>query len=91
MGLLENTGMLLLALFLIVILYFVISPATEAIFGGLEDADMSHANSERDLYIPHIRTCLNIAFSVAIASPIVLFIMRSFEREPNWDYRRYKY
>ena len=87
-GFLEKTGMLLISMFIIVILYFVISSFTTSFFDTMLGADMGAANSERDLYIPHISTALNIGFAVALATPAILFIMRIFEREPDWSYNR---
>ena len=80
---------LIVATFLIVIVYFLVSPFTESFFDTMLDTDMNDANSERDLYIPHIKTCLNMGFAIAIVTPAIIFIYRVFERNPEWYYRRY--
>lgn len=82
---------LIVATFLIVILYFLISPFTENFFDTMLGADMSAANSERDLYIPHIKTCLNFGLAIAIVTPAMIFIFRIFERNPEWYYTRRRY
>ena len=89
MNFIKYTGALLIGMFIIVILYFIISPFTTSFFDSMLGAEMGDVNSERDEYIPYISAALNLAFAVAIVSPVILFMMRVFEREPDWYYRRY--
>jgi hypothetical protein len=79
---------MLIGLFLVIILYFVISTPLESIMDGFDDADVGDANAEMDYTLPWIRSAMSMAFAIAIASPVVIFVFRTFEREPRWDYRR---
>lgn len=87
-GIIRLGAELLLGLFLVIILYFLISTPVETILDGFDDADTGDATVHMDYTLPWIRSAFYLAFAIAIASPIVIFIMRTFEREPRWDYRR---
>jgi len=88
MNIIRIGGSLLIGLFMVIILYFVISTPLEIIFDAFDDADTADATDDMNIYLPYIRNAMSMAFAVAIAAPLVIFVMRTFEREPRYDYRR---
>jgi len=86
-----QAGVLFLAfLFMVVVFYFVLSGPVDAIFDGFDDVDDPISGDEIDLFLPNIRTAMNIAFALMLATPITGFIMWVFSREPFYErYRRY--
>jgi len=89
-SIIKSGAYMLIGLFLILVIYFVISGPLETIFDGFDDADTGEATGYMNIHLPWIRTALNIAFSVAIVTPVMIFIFRTFERDPEWYYyRRY--
>ena len=73
------------------LVYFVLSSPLEHIFDGFDDADSHAADDEMDIYLPSIRTALNIGFAIAIITPAMIFIFWIFHQEPDWYYRRRRY
>lgn len=80
--------LMLLYLFITIIVFFIISSPLDSIFNGFDDTTGEHSD-EMDIYLPNIRTALNIFFALVIAAPIIGFIMWVFHREPDWGIRRY--
>jgi len=77
---------LLLDVFLIMIFYFVISAPLALIFDGFDDIEDSGSGDEMNIFLPGIEKALNIAFAVALGSVVTLFLLRLFEREPDWRF-----
>lgn len=75
-------------MFMIMVLYFVISTPLESMFGSFDDADSGDATDEMNTFLPNIRNAMNMAFAIAIVTPPVVFILWIFYREPEWTYRR---
>jgi len=95
MGIARAGGYLLIGLFFVLVVYFVLSTPLEIIFDTFDDIEDEASGDEMNIHLPWIRTALNMAFSVAIAAPLVIFVMRTFERdEPQYRYpvrgRRYR-
>lgn len=81
-------GTLLLATFIILILYFVISTPLSSMFDSIDDVDAGEATDEMNTVLPIIRTALDLAFAIAIITPSVIFVLWVFMREPDWRYRK---
>jgi Sec-independent protein secretion pathway component TatC len=90
MNIIRAGGYMLISVFLILVVYYVSSPFFTTFFDHIDDIDAAEATDEIDNFLPNIRTALNIAFAVAVVAPVIIFVMRTFEREPDWSYyRRY--
>jgi len=91
MGIIHKVGYMIMGLFFVIVIYFLISAPLEIIFDSFDDIEDTGSGDEMNIHLPWIRTALNMAFSVAIAAPLVIFVMMTFEREPRYDYRRRRY
>jgi len=81
-------ALMLIATFVILLLYFVVSTPLTSMFDSFDDADAGEATDEMNDYLPHIRTAINMAFAIAIITPSLIFIFWIFHREPDWYYKR---
>lgn len=88
MKIIQMGVIMLVYLFMFSLVYYVISAPLDSIFDGLAATDGEHAD-EMGVYLPNIRTALNIFFALVIATPIVGFIMWVYHREPEWGTRRF--
>ena len=86
MDIIRGGLVLLLDVFLIMIFYFVISAPLTILFDGFDDIEDEYSGDEMNIFLPDIRTALNIAFAVAAGSIVCLFLLRLFEREPDWRF-----
>ena len=75
--------------FTVILFYFTLSPAVTALFDGFDDADAAKASDELDTNIALYREVFNICIAIALAIAPTLFIMKIYEREPDWGYRGY--
>lgn len=79
---------MLVWIFMFTIVFVILSAPLTAIFDGFDNSRGEHAD-EMDIYLPIIKTCLTIFFSIIIVTPIVGFIMWVYHREPDWGVKRY--
>jgi len=79
---------MLLYLFLVLVIYFILSSPLDTLFDNFDDLDAAEATDEMNEYLPNIITSLDIFFALIIAAPITGFIVWVFSREPDWSYRR---
>ena len=86
-----HAGAILLTFsFLAIVFYFTISTPLEAVFDGFDDINDPVSGDEMDLFLPNIRTALNIAFAIFLATPATGFIFWVFSKQPIYErYRRY--
>jgi len=79
---------LIIATFLIILLFFVLSTPITTILDGFDDADAGEATDEMNEFLPNIEGAFWLGFSIAIITPAIIFILWVFHREPDWYYRR---
>lgn len=76
--------------FLIMIIYFTISPFTTPFFDTFSTGNFAEATGELHQYTPMYSTIFNIAIALAVAIAPTWFIIWVFKREDRYDpYRRY--
>ena len=80
-------GILVLSTFMIIVLFFVISPM-ESMFASFDDADAAEATDEMNEFLPYIKTAFWMGMAIAIITPALIFIFWIFHREPDWYYER---
>jgi len=85
---LVKAGMVFLVFLVIVlIIFFTLYPVVSTIFDAFDSADFGNAETEKDTYLPLIRTACTAFFAILIALPATWFIFWVFSREP--DVRNY--
>lgn len=72
----------LVALFTVVLLYFVLSGPVNALYDGFGGADWSGAESHKSSYMGLIRNTTTLFFSILLCIPVVWFFLWVFHREP---------
>lgn len=82
---------LIIATFLILLVFFVLSTPVTTILDGFDDADAGEATDEMNDYLPDIRTAFWLGISIAIVTPALIFVFWVFHREPDWYYRKRRY
>ncbi|NIQ89374.1 MAG: hypothetical protein GWN93_10035 [Deltaproteobacteria bacterium] len=81
---------LIIATFLIIIVFFVLSNPVTSILDGFDDIDAGDATDDMNTYLPDIRTAFWLGMSIAIVTPAVIFVFWIFHREPDHYYKRRK-
>ena len=81
-------GVLLIAyLFIIIVIYMVISTPFIQVVGSFEDV-----NSSGDVQVEEagrmVRIVFDLMFAMAGLIPIVWFVVWCFHREPDWGYKQ---
>jgi len=69
-------------LFLMIILFFMLGGAIDAIFDALVDSAAGHSADETLQYVPNYKLAARMAFAIGISTPVVWFIAKMFSREP---------
>jgi len=75
----------LLYLFLVLVIYFALSTPVEMLFDAFESADFAGAETQKDTYMPVIRTACTIFFSILVSIPVAWFFFWIFHREPSYQ------
>ena len=79
----------LVYLAVMVMLYFLLGPAVDAMFDAFTGNSFGYANSQMNYFVPLFRSATKIAFAFGLATPIAWFIFWVFSREPA--YSRYRF
>ena len=70
---------------LMMMLFFVLSPAVDAIFDAFEGVPLGEASDEMAKYAPLYRDAVKIAFALGLAAPATWFIFWVFSRESSFS------
>ena len=67
---------------LMIMLYFLLSPAVDAMFAAFTGSHFGLANEEMAQFVPNYLLAVKMAFALGFAAPITWFIFWVFSREP---------
>lgn len=82
----------LVALFICIIIFLLISGPVNMMYDAFEAGSWSQAESQKSGYMAIIRTVTTIFFAILLTIPVVWFFFWVFHREPVYmdvDYKRY--
>ena len=83
---------LIIATFLIILVFFILSTPVTTMMDSFDDADVGDdANTRMNEFLPDIETAFWLGMSIAIVTPSIIFVFWVFHREPDWYYRRRRY
>lgn len=88
MDIVRNGVLLVVYLFVIVVLFIVISGVFEDIVVGVEDVNATASDARVEVHGGYIRTVFNMIFALFALVPIIWFIAWAFHREPDWRFRQ---
>ena len=80
----------LVYLSLMIMLYFLLGGAVDAIFDAFTGSHFGLANDAMAEYVPLYRNAVKLAFAIGLATPITWFIFWSFSIEPSYSKIRYR-
>ena len=75
-------------LFIMVILYFLLSAPIDAIMNGISSVPLGEASDEMAQHSPNMNWAIKAAFACGVATPITWFVMWLFSKEPFIGYKR---
>lgn len=68
---------------LMMMLYFLLSPAVDSIFAAFTGTSFGDATNELNYYVPIYKEAVKIAFALGLAAPAAWFIFWVFSRESS--------
>ena len=83
-GLIRAGVVLAVFTFTVVIAYYALSVPIDAIYSGFEQADFANAETQKDAYMPIIRTATTLFFSILLSLPVIWIVLWCFHREPRY-------
>lgn len=69
-------------LFVMILLYYILSTPIDTFFDGLLSADLGLATGDMAFHGPNIEWALKLVFAIGISIPVTWFIFWIFSREP---------
>ena len=80
-----RAGMVLAVyLFIIMILYFLLSSPFESVFAGFYGLNIANAGTHVDDTVDTARLVFNMMFGLLAVFPVIWFFLWVFTREPYW-------
>jgi len=76
-------------LFVMSLFFFVLSPVVDGFFNVYNNLEVGLATDEVQFFGPLFQTACKIILALGVAIPITWFIFWVFNRDPNWERRRY--
>jgi len=80
----QNGAIMAVYVFIVVILYMVLSTPFNSIIGDFEDLNMSNSDSEVEAGSSQVGTVFNMVFAGLVLVPLIWFVFWCFHREPDW-------
>lgn len=74
----------LVALFIVVVIYFLIGGVVDALFDAFLSGDWANAETQKNTYVPSIRIAFRIFLAILVSIPVVWFFFWVFHREPAY-------
>ena len=88
MDIVRNGVILIAYLFVIIVIYIVISSPFDEMVTSLEDINMTNSDAEVESSGGNIRTVFDMCFVGLALVPIIWFISWAFSREPDWRFKQ---
>jgi len=84
-----RSGVIMCAyLFIVVVLYIVLSSPFDDMMTAFEDTNITGSDTQVDAAGALGRTVFDLFFGGLVFAPIIYFIVWVFRREPDWRYPR---
>jgi amino acid transporter len=84
MNIIRSGAIMAVYVFIVIILYMVISSPFDDIMTSFSDLDLANSDAEVESGISYGRIVFDIIFALAVLIPIIWFIFMCFSREPDW-------
>jgi len=84
MNIIRSGAIMAVYVFIVIILYMVISSPFDDIMTSFSDLDLANSDAEVESGINYGRIVFDIIFALAVLIPIIWFIFMCFSREPDW-------
>lgn len=85
-NIIQDGVIMLIVLAVIFICWLVLSTPFETVISSFEDVDMANSDAKVEDATGWMRTAWHMIFAGLGAVPIIWFIFRMFQREPEWRY-----
>jgi hypothetical protein len=84
LNIVRNGVMMAVYVFIVVVLYIIISSPFNDIMSSYEDVNLTSSDAEVEQGASMGRTVFDIIFAMFILIPIIWFVFMCFYREPDW-------
>lgn len=88
MDIVRNGVLLIVYLFVIIIMFIILSGVFEDMVTSVEDVNLTASDARVEVQGGYVRTVFNMVFALFALVPIIWFIAWAFHREPDWRFRQ---